>query len=107
MYIQRVHSKVIRVHVEALENLLEGHLLSILSQNDALRISLICFLDEGKEVFLRHACSCMNMCVHLGDNEDNDVKRKGCYVLSLICVPVFTTQIRAAPLSRILTFLTL
>ena len=65
MYIQRVNSKVIRVLIEAVENLLESHLLSSVFQHHAVRISLICFLDKGQQVFLRHAGSCMNMCIHL------------------------------------------
>lgn len=65
MYIQRVHGEVIGVLIEVVENLLESHLLSCLFQHHTVSISLVCFLDKGQQVFLRHAGSCMNMCVHL------------------------------------------
>lgn len=65
MYVQRVHSKVVRVHIEAVKNLLESHLFPCLFQHHTVGIGLVCFLDEGQQVFLRHAGSCMNMCVHL------------------------------------------
>ena len=70
MHIQRVHGEVIWVHVEAVENLLEGHLLSILFYNQAACFSLVCFLDEGQQVLLRHACSCMNMRVNLEETNN-------------------------------------
>lgn len=76
MYIQRVHGKVIWVLIEAVENLLESHLLFSLFQHHTASINLICFLDEGQEVFLRHAGSCMNMCVHLRDR--NNVYVQSC-----------------------------
>ena len=75
MHIQRVHSKVIGVLIETVENLLESHLLSSLFQHHTVSTSLICFLDEGQQVFLRHAGSCMNMRVHL-------IERNNVYVQS-------------------------
>lgn len=74
MYIQGVDSKVIRVLIEAVENLLESHLLSSLFQHHTVCISLICFLDEGQQVFLRHAGSCMDMCIHLCERNNVDVQ---------------------------------
>lgn len=65
VYIQRVHSKVIWVLIEAVENLLERHLLASLVQHHAVCVSFICFLDEGQQVFLGHAGSCVNVRVHL------------------------------------------
>lgn len=77
MYVQRVHRKVIGVLIEAVENLLESHLLSSLFQHHTVSISLVCFLDEGQQVFLRHAGSCMNMCVHLRERSNLYVQSPG------------------------------
>lgn len=65
MYVQRVDSEVIRVHVEVVENLSEGHPSPSLVHHHALRLCLIGFLDEGQQVLLRHAGSSMDVCVHL------------------------------------------
>lgn len=75
VYIQRIHSKVIGVHIEGVENLLESHPFSSLFQHYTVSISLVCFLDECQQVFLRHAGSCMNMRVHL--RERNNVRSTG------------------------------
>lgn len=86
MHIQRVHSKVIRVHIEAVENLLESHLFSRLFQHHTVGISLVCFLDEGQQVFLRHAGGCMNMRVHLRERNDVSVQTNIVHSLDKLCV---------------------
>lgn len=77
MYIQRVHGKVIGVLIETVENLLQGHLFSSLFQHHTVSISLICFLNEGQQVFLRHAGSCMYMRVHLRERNNVHVQSPG------------------------------
>lgn len=77
MYIKRIHSKVVGVHIEGVEHLLESHLFSDLFQHDTVRISLVCFLDKCQQVFLWHAGSCMNMRVHLRDRNDVYVQSTG------------------------------
>lgn len=52
MDIQRIHGEVIGVHIEAVEHLLKSHLLLCLFQHHSVGVSLVCFLNEGQQVFL-------------------------------------------------------
>lgn len=65
MHIQGVHGEIVGVHIEAVENLLERHLLPVLCQHNSVCIVVVCFLYEGQEVLLGHAGGCVNVCVHL------------------------------------------
>lgn len=72
MHIQRVHGKVIGILIETVENLLEGYLLSSIFQHHTVGIGLICFLNEGQQVFLGHAGGGMNVCVHLRERNERE-----------------------------------
>lgn len=65
VHVQRVHSQIVGVHVQAVENLLERHLPPGLFQHNPVSVMVVGFLNEGQEVLLGHAGSRVNVCVHL------------------------------------------
>lgn len=65
MDVQRVHSEVVRVHVEVVEDLLEGPFLSRLLQDHTLGVRLIGALDEVEQVLLVHTGCGVDVSVHL------------------------------------------
>lgn len=66
MHIQGVHSQVIRVQVERLEELLHGDLLPSKVVHNAVGIHAVRLLDEAQQVLLVHAGSSVDVGVHLG-----------------------------------------
>lgn len=65
MDVQRVHSEVVRVHVEVVEDLFEGQFLSRLLQHHALCICLVGALDEVQQMLLVHTGGGVDMSVYL------------------------------------------
>ena len=65
MDVQRVHSEVVRVHVQAVEHLPQGDLPAPLLGHCPVGLRLIRVLDEAQQVLLVHAGSCMDVHVHL------------------------------------------
>lgn len=65
VHVQRVHSQIVGVHIKAVEDLLERHLLPGLCQHNPVSVMVVGLLNEGQEVFLGHAGSCVNVRVHL------------------------------------------
>lgn len=65
MDVQRVHSEVIGVHVEVVEDLFEGQSLSGLLQHHTLCVCLIGALDEVKQMFLVHTGCGVDVSVYL------------------------------------------
>lgn len=65
MHIQGVHSQVIRVQVERLEELLHGDLLPSKVVHNAVGIRAVRLLDEAQQVLLVHAGSSVDVGVHL------------------------------------------
>lgn len=65
MYVQRVHSQIIGVHVQVFEDLFERDLLASFLQYHPVCLCVVCGLYELQQMFLVHACSSMYMRVHL------------------------------------------
>lgn len=65
MDVQRVHSEVVRVHVQAVEHLPQGDLPAPLLGHCPVGLRLVRVLDEAQQVLLVHAGSCMDVRVHL------------------------------------------
>lgn len=72
MDVQRVHSEVVRVHVEVVENLFEGQSLPGFLQDHALCVRLIGGLDEVKQMLLAHTGSSMDVSVYLRITDRTD-----------------------------------
>lgn len=65
MDIQRVHSEVVRVHVQAVEHLPQGDLPAPLLGNCPVGLRLVRMLDKAQQVLLVHAGSRVDVRVHL------------------------------------------
>lgn len=63
--IQRIHSEVIGVHVQAIKHLPQGDLPALLLGHNSVRFRLVRVLDEAQQVLLVHTGSCMDVRVHL------------------------------------------
>lgn len=65
MDVQGVHGEVVRVHVEAAEDLLQRHLLAALLQDHAVGLRLGGGLYKLQQVLLVHAGGGVDVRVHL------------------------------------------
>lgn len=72
MDVQRVHSEVIRVHVEVVEDLFEGPFLSRLLQDHTLGVRLVGALDEVEQMFLVHTGRSVDVSVHLRTSDPHE-----------------------------------
>lgn len=66
VHIQRVHSEVVGVKVERLEQLSHGDLLPFQVVHDTVSVHTVRPLDEAQQMLLVHAGSCVDVSVHLG-----------------------------------------
>lgn len=72
MHIQRVHSEVVGVQVERLEQLSHGDFLPFKLVHNTVSIHTVRPLDEAQQMLLVHAGSSMDVSVHLkGPNYDS------------------------------------
>lgn len=67
VHIKGVHSEVIRMQVEALEQLPHGDLPAFKVVDDTVGIHAVRLLDKAQQVLLVHAGSSVDMGVNLGN----------------------------------------
>lgn len=65
VHVQRIHSEVVRIHVEVFEDFFQGELLTTLFHDNAVRLCVVCLLYEFQQMLLVHACSSMYVRVDL------------------------------------------
>lgn len=73
--VQRVHSEVIGVHVQAVEHLPQGNLPAMLLRHNSVGLRLIRVLDEAQQVLLVHTGRCVDVRVHLQHSTRQPVSR--------------------------------
>lgn len=65
VHIQRVHSEVVGMQVERLEQLSHGDLLPFKVVHDTVSVHTVRPLDEAQQMLLVHAGGCVDVSVHL------------------------------------------
>lgn len=65
MHVQRVHSKVVRVHVYSAEHLPEFILLASFLKDFSICLRLVCGFYKLQQMLLVHAGCSVYVCVHL------------------------------------------
>jgi len=84
--VQGVDGEVVGVQVEALEELLQGHVLALQVVDDAVGVHAVRAFDEAQQVLLVHAGGGVDVGVHLQAREgERERERERARERSYVC----------------------